>query len=158
MQRYGSTRLTQDIDLAVAAVPQGVVGTALTFGGVTRPLPRCGIGCDYIVRADDYASLYEEALGAGISDARLPRGIRLTRREHLAAMKMAAGRDKDGWDLAWLILDGGLDLKMTAAVIRRHLGPYAVDAFRSDVEMARLERKLGRRGRGGVGGKRRRRG
>jgi len=130
MQLYGSDRLTKDVDFVAEAVPTGVIRKRkLTFGGYVTET-RTGIPVDFIVRRDDFASLYEDAL---LRARNMGVGVRVVRPEHLAAMKLVAQRDKDELDLKTLINSGHLDLKKAKSIIKKHLGAYAVLDFESYV-------------------------
>lgn len=130
MQFYGSDRLTKDVDFLATAIPRKIKKVKmLTFGGIAGSTPT-GLPVDLIVRDDQYQSLYEEALEN--SSKRMYR-VPFVKREYLAAMKLAARRDKDEIDLKTLIRLGELDLSKTKQIIRRHLGLFAVDEFDSYV-------------------------
>lgn len=142
MQMYGSDRLTGDIDFAsngfVSSLPRRRL---LTFGGVQTVTPS-GIPVDFIVRDDDYRELYEEAVFA--SPVARSLGVRVVPAKYLAAMKMAAGRDKDMLDLKFLLAQTGLlDLAETRAIIRRFLGPYAAQEFDRVVDEVAWEKHRG---------------
>src|SRR5262249_13918356 len=112
----------------------GLTGKRLTFGGVGTKVK--GVPVDVIVRDDKYAALYEEAILASRNGVVTP--------PYLAAMKMAAGRPKDESDLIYLISNGQLgDFKATERIIRKHLGPYAVDSFEGYAFEAAIKRALG---------------
>jgi hypothetical protein len=144
MQHYGSDRLTGDLDFAAADVLRSLpVIRPLTFGGVQTTTPG-GVPVDLIVRDDDYQSLYEEIVS--ISPMVPELGVRVVPPTHLAATKMAAGRDKDTLDLKFLLAEDGLvDLQRARAVIRRHLGPYAAQEFDRVVDEVAWEKHRGRR-------------
>lgn len=141
MQLYGSDRMTADLDVVATSKLRGARSKSdITFGGETLRGP-FGVPVDWIVRSDEYASLYEEA----IAEARnTGRGYRVVSPEHLAAMKLAARRPKDHEDLVFLLRQPRL-VKLTKArdVIRRLLGGrFAVDEFDSVVMEARWRRKV----------------
>jgi hypothetical protein len=127
LQFYGSDRLTADIDVAadarLTALPPG---TALSFGGEETFAPN-GVPVDLVVRNDDYTSLYEDALQHASHLEGSPAPV--VTPEHLAAMKLAAGRDKDGLDLSFLLSSGAVDPAKARAVIKQHLGVYAAQEF-----------------------------
>jgi hypothetical protein len=57
--------------------------------------------------------------------------------EHLAVMKMAAGRPKDQTDLTFLLSHSKLDYKKTRKIAVLYLGWYAgqeLDSFRAEAE------------------------
>jgi hypothetical protein len=135
LQLYGSPRLTGDLDVvvdrALEALPE--IGP-LSFGGYQSDTPN-GVPVDVVMRNDDYAALYEEALEASFGSSESP--IPVVQSEHIAAMKMVAGRGRDMADLEWLITSRTIDLAETKRIVRRHLGPYAVQEFERIVEQAR---------------------
>lgn len=134
MQHYGSDRLTADIDFAAAKRLRGLPrGKPLVFGGEAITLPG-GVPLDLIVRRDDFRSLYEAAIED--PDQIASSEIVLARAEYLAAMKMVAGRPKDEEDLRHLITSGHLDRRKAKAIIRKHLGAYAVREFENTIEEA----------------------
>jgi hypothetical protein len=141
MQLYGSDRLTGDIDIAAAErlkrLPRG---KALSFGGQQTTVN--GVPVDLVVRKDDYAALYEEA----IEKARAVTGVfyPVAQPEHLAAMKMAAGRSRDLSDLEFLIASKTLDVLKATKVIHKHLGVYAAGEFTRLVEEVRWKASRGR--------------
>ena len=129
MELLGSDRLTKDVDFVCSdVIPRIKALHPLSFGGIAGKSPK-GHPIDLVVRDDDYAPLYEEALDRAVSRFDLP--VKVVRPEHLAAMKMASGRDKDELDLKMLIRLGVLSTDKTVDVIRRHLGLYAEQEFKS---------------------------
>jgi hypothetical protein len=142
MAVYGSDRLTKDVNVACRdeCLPGMKEVKPLAFGGSATVTPK-GHPLDVIVRSDDYRDLYI----AAIENAR-DEGLALpvVSPEYLAAMKMAAGRDKDKIDLKALIRLGVLDLNLTKAIVRTHLGRYAVKVFDSvcaEVEWLRSQER-----------------
>lgn len=135
LQLYGSSRLTGDLDVvserAIDALPEG---KSLSFGGYQTNTPN-GVPVDVVLRNDDYAGLYENALFAAVNipESQLP----VVQLEYIAAMKMVAGRARDEADLEWMITSDSIDLPRTKIIIRRHLGPYAVQEFNRIVEQSR---------------------
>lgn len=123
MHLYGSDRLTMDLDvIARAPLPSLQHGNPLSFGGYVTMTPY-GFPVDVILRADDFRTLYEDAVRTARWMSNVP--IRVVKPEHLAAMKMAAGRPKDDLDLIFLL--GRMDpaaRARTRRVVRRFLGPY----------------------------------
>ncbi|KKW45662.1 MAG: hypothetical protein UY96_C0017G0063 [Parcubacteria group bacterium GW2011_GWB1_56_8] len=132
LQLYGSTRLTGDVDFAsdvrLDALPPG---PSLSFGGEQTQAPN-GVPVDIVLRDDKYAELYDEALAQAIHQRGVP--VPVARPEHLAAMKMVAGRARDDADLEFLVASGVVDVKKALAVIKEHLGSYAEDEFGELVE------------------------
>ena len=143
LQRYGSDRLTGDIDFAADAVLAGLPGgPALSFGGVQTRTPS-GVPVDLIVREDDYRALYEEAIAQAVRVPGLP--VPLATAEHLAAMKMAAARDRDELDLQFLLRARAVDVARARQIIYRHLGPFAAQEFDRVVEEVEWKRHRDRR-------------
>lgn len=123
MSVYGSDRLTKDVDVACRdeCLPGMKRLKELPFGGISARSPS-GHPVDIIVRDDAYRDLYEAAiLNARDEGLALP----VASPEYLAALKMAAARDKDMLDLETLFRLGVLDMEKARAVIRQHLGEYA---------------------------------
>jgi len=154
LQHFGSSRLTGDIDV-ISSAPLHELEPAkpLSFGGQRAAVLVPGnasigthvlVPVDVIVRTDDFAELYADALDhafvAGLHeplgrpaapDKRAP--LPIVEPEYLAAMKMAAGRRKDQDDLAFLITAAAIDLPKAERIIRKHLGAYAIKEFRTFV-------------------------
>lgn len=142
MQMYGSDRLTGDVDIAAEVRIHGLrQGTALSFGG-EQTHSSAGVPVDIVVRDDDFASLYEDAVDHAIMLPESP--IPVADPEHIAAMKMVAGRSKDSADLAFLIVSGVVDPAKAKRLIRKHLGPYAANEFDRIVEEAIWKASTGR--------------
>lgn len=135
MQAHGSDRFTKDVDFLVDRLPGDVLNIKkLSFGGV-RSRTSSGTPVDFILRDDDYQLLYEEALDRSKSDPEI--GVPVVSAEHMAAIKLAAGREKDMLDLRILIKLGNLDLVRTRKIVKQHLGIYAakeLDAFVIETE------------------------
>lgn len=135
MALYGSDRLTHDVDFAAnkhlgTLVRQG----GLLFGGEQSFAPN-GVPVDYVVRSDDFRTLYV----AAIAEAQFIDGVPMpvVRPDYLVAMKMAAGRDKDLSDIAFLLGTPGLvNRKIARDIVRRHMGAYAAQEFDGLVEEA----------------------
>src|SRR5579872_4577306 len=122
MQVYGSDRLTKDVDYLSYEVPSLLKNRKrLTFGGSGGTVD--GVPTDFIVRNDEYASLYERALETAkfVPEA----GCRVVLPSYLAAMKLAARRDKDELDLKTLLELKVVPLRETRAIIDEFLGHYA---------------------------------
>lgn len=142
MAMYGSPRLTHDVDF-IADTTAGIVGAplrrvgGLIFGGAACKLGK--IPVDIIVRSDGYAALYDAAL----DNAGLVGGVRVVTAPYLAAMKMAAHRDKDTVDLMWLLRHGIPDLVATRCIVCEYLGgQFAAEEFDLAVQEARLRRSM----------------
>ena len=123
MSVYGSDRLTKDVDVACRDeyLPGLKILGNLSFGGVSTKSPS-GHSMDVIVRDDAYRSLYI----AAIENAR-DEGLALpvVSPEYLAALKMAAARDKDILDLKTLVRLRVINIKKTRSIIQQYLGEYA---------------------------------
>ena len=127
LQHYGSDRLTGDLDFAADAALAGLPpGKALSFGGVQTE-SSSGVPVDFIVRDDDYRALYEEAIDRAVKVDGL--AVPLATPEYLAAMKMAAARDRDVIDLEFLLRMRAVNAAKAREIIYRHLGPYAAQEF-----------------------------
>jgi hypothetical protein len=123
MEIYGSDRMTKDVDFASHTMLSGLtLVKQLSFGGYAALSPGNRHPIDIIVRNDEYSRLYADAINCSV-DAGLP--VKIVRPEYLAALKMAAGRDKDKMDLKTLIRLGALDMKKTRTIVKSHLGEYA---------------------------------
>lgn len=146
LQVYGSPRLTKDVDF--------VLDHALSDPGPLRKIKQLGFGgdsyrapnggkVDLIVRDDEYSKLYLDAVARAQTT---PEGIPIVTPAHLAAMKLAAGREKDVLDLKWLIRQPGLlDVKTARSVVYRFMGRFAQDRFDDVVDQATIEKELQRR-------------
>lgn len=146
LQVYGSPRLTKDVDF-VLDQPLAHHGALrkfkpLGFGGHSYHAPN-GTKVDLIVRDDEYADLYGDALKRA---KKTPEGTPIIGPEHLAAMKLAAGREKDMLDLKWLIRRPKLvDLKRARSIVYRFMGRFAQDRFDDVADQAVIEREVQRR-------------
>jgi hypothetical protein len=125
MQVWGSVRLTGDLDV-ISGSTLGQKGKPLSFGGVRLRVQ--GLPTDIIVRTDDFRSLYEEALKRAVHVQGVPAKVVLP--EHLAAMKMVAGRPKDEEDLMFLLSQKGFDYPLAEKIAKKHLGAYAAKELR----------------------------
>ena len=142
LQHYGSDRLTGDIDVAAEERVHGLPrGTPLSFGGEQTEAPN-GVPVDVVVRDDDYAPLYEEALERAPRVRGVP--VPVVRPEYLAAMKMVAGRARDTADLEFLLTSGTADPAKTRKIIKKHLGPYAAQEFDRIVDETAWKASRGR--------------
>lgn len=148
LQLYGSPRFTQDVDLIAAEDLHAIRGIRttgrLSFGGKSL-VTKEGTPIDVIVRSDQYADLYAEAL---IFAKRLPGSpIRVVTLPYLAAMKLAAGRGKDEQDLEFILCDASSrDAKYAdvRAIVKQHLGVYAADELDAFRDLAKWRRKAGK--------------
>jgi len=136
MMVYGSDRLTIGVDVATAD-GEYLVGLAvvrrLPFGGIVSRTPG-GREVDLIVRDDEYEDLYTAAVDAA-RDEGLP--LKVVTPEFLLALKMAAARDKDVFDVGYLLGSGVVNLKEARKIVREFLGEYAareLDSVAAEVE------------------------
>lgn len=146
LQVYGSSKLTRDIDFALdhpvedAGVLRRV--SPISFGGDKYIAPN-GAKIDLIVRNDEYAGLYEDAIDNSIPS---PAGIPIVTPEHLAAMKLAANREHDILALKWMVRQPDLvDIKKARAIVYRFMGRYAQDRFDDIVDQAVVEKEVKKR-------------
>jgi hypothetical protein len=138
MQVWGSPRLTADLDV-VATDRLGYAGEPLVFGGVrTR---EGDVPLDVIVRGDEWRELYVEALARAVEVDNITPPV--VTAEFLVAMKMVAGRPKDEGDVRYLVLTEDFDRAAAEAIVRRHLGAYAVKELRALVAEAEWRRSRG---------------
>jgi len=141
MQWYGSDRFTKDVDFVADGLPRGLKPVRpVTFGGHIF-LTSDGVTVDVIVRRDQEAALYREALDC----ARKMRGTayRLVRPEHLVAMKFGARRGRDLDDIAGLLGRRRFSAKRARAVISRHYGWYVAREFDNFIAEIRWRRRAG---------------
>lgn len=137
MNFYGSPRMTWDLDFVAQKLFKldgfDPVKT-LTFGGA-RYMTGSGIPVDLVVREDEYADLYKEALAKAQPTEE---GYFIVDPNYLAVMKFATRRAKDHLDLMWLILQRDLlDLPVVEKIVKQYLGGrFAVDEFRQVVAEA----------------------
>lgn len=144
LQYFGSPRLTGDVDV-ISDAPLRALEPAktLSFGGQKTTVVAPGnevvgvhvpVPVDVIVRDDEFASLYEDALGHVVDKgAPLP----IVEPEYIAAMKLVARRPKDEEDLAFMVTSKIIDLDKAEGVIRKHLGgAFAAREFKALVAEA----------------------
>lgn len=133
LQYLGSDRLTGDVDfIASELIEELPRGEELSFGGESTEVD--GVPVDIIVRSDEFAPLYEEALEKAESDDDID-DLFVVRPDYLMAMKMVAGRGKDQTDLEFLIESSNPEELIDARdIIRRFLGPYAAREFDSLID------------------------
>jgi len=147
LQTYGSPWFTNDVDfLAPKTIPKGFGFTRvrpLGFGGDQFRAPN-GAQTDIIVRSDDYRNLYEEALEKAEAT---PEGLLVVLPEYLAAMKLAADREKDLLHLKWMLRQPRLlDMKQLVNLVYRFVGGrFGVDQFQKIADHVEFEQKKGRR-------------
>lgn len=130
---FGSRRLTVDIDVISHRFPAGLrQGDPLTIGGASTEIG--GAPVDWIVRDDDYQSVYLRALRDAVCVPGVP--IPVATPVDLAVMKLIAAREKDELDLCALITSGRLDVKAAKKRVLALLGRYAADSFARLVDEA----------------------
>jgi hypothetical protein len=135
---------TKDVDFAVpqASVPSilqvlhqtGAEVSQLTIGGVHARMPRQGIRADFIDRSSEewgnLQPLYLDAIRAAEAQDDLFEGSPVAPPEHIVAMKLAAGTDKDERDAIRLIAKvKDLDVEATRSLVRKFLGPGLLGRF-----------------------------
>jgi len=138
MQHYGSDRFTADLDFAADGPLPGLPSERpLTFGGYQSHTPG-GVPVDWIVRSDDYQTVFAEALKHPTAAEGIPMPV--VAPEYLIIMKMVARRRKDEVDLETLLELGVVDTEKALAIARRLLGPYAADDLKRHIELAEWNR------------------
>lgn len=136
MQVYGSDRFTTDVDvIADGDEIQLPVVRPIKFGG--HRFKFHDIPIDVIVRSDEYADLYRDALTGALE---LSTGVLVVSADHLAAIKFAAGRAKDREDVHWLLANNKLDIAHTKNLIYRFMGRFGVDEFEKFLDEADVRR------------------
>jgi hypothetical protein len=113
----------------------------LTFGGESYQTDLKGesVAIDWIVRHDNYESLYQAALADAVpTDA----GFMIVTPEWLRILKMFAQRGKDHLDLLWLLrADGLVDRPKVLALLKQAI-PRAAAYFAPEMEKFFLEADL----------------
>lgn len=141
MQAYGSTRLTSDVDLMASKLPSFAEdGEPITVGGKSVVID--GVEVDFVVRNDEYADLYQEAVERAKPAA--GHNLPVITPEYLVAMKMVAGRPKDDLDLYFLLSSVKMDSKKLTDIVSRFLGRYAVSDLKQQAETAKWMKKAGK--------------
>lgn len=139
MHIYGYVRATTDVDIIADHDLDAGSERQLTFGGSSYKVDLEGrsIVVDWIVRSDENAKFYSEALKDAIVTED---GIRVVSPEWLVILKHLAGRPKDKLDQIWLLQESGLvDRETVKGNIRRVLGEYAsflINDIQSDFDYA----------------------
>ena len=134
LHQYGSDRLTSDINIvAEKAIPALPAERPLTFGGYASHTPK-GVPVDIILRDDDYAEVFAEALLYARHDPALP--LPIVSLEYAIVMKMIAHRPKDIADLDTIFRLGVVDLPKARNLVRRLLGAYSLHDFDAMVREA----------------------
>jgi hypothetical protein len=142
LQLYGSPRLTGDIDvLAKRPVPALKPEKELSFGGYKSTTPN-NVPVDVVIRDDDFKSLYNAALSHASHLKGIP--IQVAKLEYLTAMKFVIDRPQDEADFNFIVTSTNVSIDQTEKIVRKHLGVYAVQEFRSSVEIARWKKSVGK--------------
>jgi hypothetical protein len=147
LQAYGLERYTKDVDFAVREAQ--VAGALAAWSGESRPLRIGGVSLrtedsaiDLVDRRVELRSLFEEAIEAtarhGFVVQASGEEVPVAPLEYLVAMKIAAPRDQDEADLAFLLRHPELDYAQARALVRRHLG-FIVARY-----LDRIARQVGR--------------
>ncbi len=99
---YGNSRLTKDVDVVSDNFLSLEGRHRLTFGGISYEVKvgKKTVTVDWIVRADDYAEYYRQALKDAV---KLPNGMKILSPEWLVILKSIAGRPKDRDDAVYLL-------------------------------------------------------
>ncbi|MBI5496939.1 MAG: hypothetical protein HY904_18130 [Deltaproteobacteria bacterium] len=138
----GDHEYTKDVDFAVGrdvtpAVVERLRSSAdatvrlLPIGGVNARIDSSGIRADFVDRSSeeygDLNPLYVDAIhAANLSEDRAS-GVPVASPEHLVAMKIGAGTEKDDRDAIRLIAKiEDLDVDKVRELIKKHLGPGTV--------------------------------
>lgn len=143
LQLYNSPRLTGDLDVLsehpLNELPEKK-DSALTFGGYQTVTPS-KVPVDIIIRADDYAPLYETAL----SFAGRMRGVPLlvVQLEYILAMKYAIDRPRDHADVEFIIAYTKVNIEKATTIIRKFLGIYAAHEFQAHVKVTMWKKSQG---------------
>lgn len=139
LQWFGSDRFTKDVDIVAEAPLRGLRRVRpITFGGSILRASN-GVSVDWIVRSDEAAALYQEALFAARKLPGCP--YLLISAEYLAAMKFVAGREKDRLDLAALVQARRINVRKARSLIHKHIGWWAAKEFDTFVDEARWLKK-----------------
>jgi hypothetical protein len=135
---------TKDVDFAVpqASVPSilsalretGAEVSQLTIGGINARIAKRGIRADFIDRSSEewgnLQPLYLDAIRAAETQDDVFAGAPVAPPEHLVAMKLAAGTDKDERDAIRLLAKvKDLDIDAIRDLIRKFLGPGLLGRF-----------------------------
>jgi len=129
---------TNDVEFAVpqVSIPSilealhqtGAEVSQLAIGGVNARISKQGVRTDFIDRSSEewgnLQLLYLDAIRAAEAQDDRFEGIPVAPPEHLAAMKLAAGTDKDERDAIRLLAKvKDLDVEATRDLVRKFLGP-----------------------------------
>jgi hypothetical protein len=117
MHLYGSTRLTQDVDVIASGPLPLEAEKRLGFGGNRYPVSigKRGVPVDWTVRNDTARKFYEAAL---TDSYELTSGLPVITPEWLVILKYIAGRFRDQQDAAFLLKQEGL---VNRRLIRRKI-------------------------------------
>lgn len=134
LHQYGSDRLTSDIDIVAEQALQAFPAERpLSFGGYSSHTSQ-GVPVDVILRDDDYAEVYTEALQYARRDPSIP--LPIVSLEYAVVLKMIAHRPKDIADLDTIFRLGTVDVAKARKLVRRLLGAYSLHDFDSMVREA----------------------
>jgi hypothetical protein len=141
LQWFGSDRFTRDVDIVAEAPLAGLRRVKpITFGGSILRASN-GVTVDWIVRSDEAAALYQEALFAARKLPGCPYPVVPV--EHLVAMKFGARRGRDLDDIAGLLGQRRFGIKRARAIIAQHYGWYVAKEFDNFVAETRWRRRAG---------------
>ena len=145
MMFYGSERFTRDVDFVahcIAKIPTMILKQKpIAYGGVSGITPR-GVPVHFILRRGDFTALYNDAVD---NPRKSDDGYYVATPEHLAIMKMVAGRSKDMSDLNFLVTSNDFDLFKAQNLAKVFLGTYGLNVFNSLVEEAEWRAKKDKR-------------
>jgi len=130
LQLYGSDRMTKDIDFVGDVEFEGLIEPGRVGIGGFKGKTSNGVQVDVLI-GGDYPSLRTATLENAEEVAGLP--VRVARLEHILALKLVAGRQKDELDIKTMLMLGNADLELTREIIGEHVGKYAVGDFDSFV-------------------------
>lgn len=140
MQHYGSRRIANEPEMLVSQdivelAPDG----APSLGWHSATVNGQSVG--YTLFAGEYPELYNHAINTAVKVPRF--AIPIVRAEELTAVLLASQRPMDSLDLDDLMHLGAASVEQTEAIIREHLGPYAVQMYRNKLERIAWEKHRG---------------
>ncbi len=127
MNFYGSDRLTKDIDMIATKrlpMPKEKIVGQLKQGGerYQADTDKKAVSIDWIIRNDEFKSLFQEALSEAVKIDDLP----ILTPEWLVILKFIAGRFKDQEDAVYLLSRKGLvNREVIKEKIIKHFGKAA---------------------------------
>ncbi len=138
LQMYGGDRFTADVDFAASdPIPDLKPERELSFGGY-QSHTASGVPVDWILRNDDFAEVYTEAILYPQRIEGVP--VPVASPEYLVAMKLVAGRTRDELDIETLLGLGAVDVPKVRRIVKRLLGAFAEKSLVSLIEVAAWKR------------------